>query len=73
MTTMDKKRIASFKTRIRNSQGRLSVAGDMLLMMDIDHMTQADRVTLQAGLRGGKIAVSYVYLNQKIEQEKESA
>lgn len=68
---MEKKRIQSLKARIRKAQTTLACMGDMILMIEIDQMSHADRLALQAGLKEGRIAVSYKYLDDSLAKASE--
>ena len=66
---MDSKQITQFRARIKKASTSFGVMSDMLLMLDIDAMSQADRLTLQQGLQSGKNGpVSYKYLNEVIQR-----
>lgn len=63
---MTKEKIQKFKARIKRAQNSFSIGGDMMLSFDIDGMSLDDMVALQAGLLGGRIPVSYKYLDERI-------
>lgn len=66
---IDKKRVQSFRTRIKRAQSTLACMGDMILQMDIDAMHPLERAQLRAALLAGRSPVSYQYLDQKVEAD----
>ena len=60
-----KKKVQSFRRRIRNANTSFGVMGDFMLILDIDAMSLDEAKSLQAALLDGKTPIRYGHLDKK--------
>jgi hypothetical protein len=72
---LDKKIVANFRRRINKTKMSFGAMGDMLLCMDLDRLTNEEKVYLRDALTNSRKPLKYFYLDelvQKIENQQMS-